>query len=270
MPFLNRKDIQLYYELYGNGPVLMLIAGLASDSQSWLPVVDALAQQFSVLLLDNRGVGRSTQECEISVSLMAEDCAALVRHLGLSRVSLLGHSMGGMVALECARCHPDLVERLLLAATAAHNTDRNNLLFLDWADRYEAGHDRAAWFRGILYWIFTERFFENKPLLDASLSYLLNYPWPQLPQAFRQQVQAIADFDATPWLGQVAVPTCVLAGGQDLLMPLEHSTYLAQQLPNAVLKVVTDAAHSVHSEQPEAFVQFVVDFCQGEVDAFCA
>ena len=269
MPFLNHRAIQLYYEQYGSGPPLLLVAGLASDSQSWLPVVEGLAEQFTVILLDNRGVGRSNQECEISVSLMADDCAALIRHLGYQRVALTGHSMGGMIAMELSRQYPDLVDRLVLVATAAKNTVRNNLLFQDWADWYESGHDRAAWFRTVLYWILTKRFFENQPLLDASLDYLLKYPWPQSPQAFRQQVQAIADFDATSWLGLISAPTLVLAGEQDLLMPPGDAEYLVQQLPNAVLQVLPGAAHSVQTEQPEAFVQAVVNFCRGEADAFC-
>lgn len=168
--------------------------------------------------------------------------------------------MGGMIALELARLHPDLVDRLMLVATAAKNSARNNLLFHDWADWYETGSNRAAWFRTVLYWIFTERFFEEKALLEGSLEYLLGYPWPQSPQGLRKQVEAIARFDATSWLEQIVAPTCVQAGEHDLLMPLESSTSLVQQLPNAVLEVVKGAAHSVQTEQPEAFVRTVVNF----------
>ena len=260
MPFLDHDGIQLYFEQHGSGPPLLLLAGLASDSRSWPAVLPGLAERFTLILLDNRGVGRSSQDCAISISLMADDCAALIRHLGLTRVNLLGHSMGGMVALECARRHPELVERLLLAATAARNPVRNNLLFLDWADLYDAGYDRAAWFRGILYWIFTERFFQNSAMVDMVLMYLLSYPWPQSAAAFRQQVQALAYFDATLWLGRITTPVLVLAGEQDLLLPLENSEYLAQQLPNAVLTVLQDAPHSLQTDQPEQFVRAVVDF----------
>lgn len=264
MPFLNHKGIPLYYEQHGSGPPLLLIAGLASDSQSWLPAIEGLVKQFTVILLDNRGVGRSTQECEISITLMADDCAALVRHLGYQRVAVAGHSMGGMIAMELARLHPDLVDRLVLVATAARNTMRNNLLFQDWADWYEAGSNRAAWFRTVLYWILTEHFFENQALLDASLDYLLQYPWPQSPQGFRKQIEAIAGFDATQWLGEVMIPTCVLAGESDLLMPPECSAVLARQLPDARLQIVKGAAHSVQTEQPEAFVKTVLEFLGGQ------
>ncbi|ACD96098.1 alpha/beta fold hydrolase [Trichlorobacter lovleyi] len=260
MPFLDHDGIQLYFEQHGSGPPLLLLAGLASDSRSWPAVLPGLAERFTLILLDNRGVGRSSQDCAISISLMADDCAALIRYLRLTRVSLLGHSMGGMVALECARRHPELVERLLLAATAARNPVRNNLLFQDWADLYDAGCDRAVWFRSLLYWIFTERFFEDQRLLQLTLEYLLNYPWPQSAAAFRQQIRAIAAFDARGWLGQLNVPTCVLAGELDRLMPLEQSNDLVRQLPDAVLTVLQGAPHSLQTEQPELFVRAVVDF----------
>lgn len=260
MPFFTHNDIALYYERHGSGPPLLLIAGLASDSQSWLPVLPELAARYTVIVLDNRGVGRSTQDCENSITLMADDCAALLQHLGYGRVWVAGHSMGGMVALELGRRYPQLVEGLLLVATTVRNPARNNLLFNDWADQLEAGHDRAAWFRMILCWILTERFFDNSQLLEATLTYLLSYPWPQAPAAFRQQVQAIAAFDASPWLSELAIPTCVLAAEQDILLPLEHAQALVRQLPGASLKIIKGAAHSLHTEQPQAFVTAVTDF----------
>ncbi len=260
MPFLLHDGIELYYEQHGSGPPLLLIAGLASDSQSWLPVVAALAQQFTVILPDNRGVGRSTQECAISVELMAHDCAALIHYLGHGQVAVVGHSMGGMVAMALAHRYPQLVACLVLVAAVARNSTRNNLLFCDWADRLEAGERRAAWFRTILAWILTEQFFDNRQLLDATLTYLLSYPWPQLPAAFRHQVQAIAAFDATPRLRELTMPTRVLAGEHDILMPLEHAEYLARQIPGASLGIIKGAAHSLHTEQPQAFISAVTDF----------
>lgn len=260
MPFLSPDGIELYYEQHGSGPPLLLIAGLASDSQSWLPVLPDLAARYTVIVFDNRGVGRSTQDCENSISLMADDCAALIHQLGYTQVPVVGHSMGGMIAMELARRYPQLVERLLLVATTARNSARNNLLFCDWADRLEAGTDRAAWFRTILVWILTEHFFDNRQLLEATLTYLLSYPWPQAPTAFRQQVQAIAAFDATPWQRELAMPTRVLAAEQDVLMPLEHAECLARQIPGASLGIIKGAAHSLHTEQPQAFVTAVTDF----------
>jgi len=240
----------------------MLIAGLASDSQSWLPVLAELSAQYTLVLMDNRGVGRSSQDCPISIELMADDCVALMRHLGLERASLLGHSMGGMVAFEVALRNPALVDRLLLVATTACNSARNNLLFADWADRYESVQERAAWFRSVLSWILTEDFFENKQVLDGALVYLLAYPWPQSTAAFRRQTGAIAGFNAKDRLDLLTPPTCVIAGEQDILLPLYCSEELANRIPGAKLVVIKGAAHSIHSEQPGKFVREILHFIE--------
>jgi pimeloyl-ACP methyl ester carboxylesterase len=262
MAYFEHDGVTLYYELHGSGPPLMLIAGLASDSQSWLPVVDELAKQFTLILLDNRGVGRSTQDCPISIDLMADDCSALIHHLGMSKVSLLGHSMGGMVAMECAHRYPDMVDRLLLAATTACNSARNKLLFRDWADWYAADYNRPAWFRSLLTWIFTERFFDNQQMVDGSLLYLLNYPWSQSADAFRKQVEAIAAFDATDWLGTLAVPASIIVGSEDILLPPACSKLLSELIPAASLSVIEGASHSIHMEQPQLFIREIVTFLQ--------
>lgn len=262
MPLLNHQDLVLYYELHGSGPPLLMIAGLASDSQSWLPVLPALAAQYTVILLDNRGVGRSTQQCETSIELMAEDGLALLSHLGLQRAHLVGHSMGGMVALEMALRSPEQVQSMVLLASAACNSSRNNLLFADWADATAKGSDQAAWFRSILTWILTERFFDQSEMVDAVLTYLLAYPWPQSTLAFRAQVEALARYDATDRLGQVTVPTCVIAGEEDILLPLHHSEQLAQGIPGAVLQIIKQAAHSVHTEQPVSLTAALVGWLE--------
>jgi pimeloyl-ACP methyl ester carboxylesterase len=107
MPTLRNGDVDLYYELRGNGRPLLLVAGLASDQAFWYPALDALVARRQVILVDNRGAGRTTPaDAPASISDMAGDCAALLRHLALSRVDVAGHSMGGMIAQELALRFP--------------------------------------------------------------------------------------------------------------------------------------------------------------------
>jgi len=260
MIFHSNDNIPLYFELRGSGPPLLLIAGLASDSRSWLSVVDALAESYTLIMPDNRGVGRSCQECPTSVELMADDCHALVRHLGLEKVSLLGHSLGGMIAISYACRYPGSLDKLILAATSPRNSPRNNLLFSDLASACSADRDRAAWFRSIFTWIFTEQFFEDRQVVDGAVRYLLEDPWPQSPQAFRRQIEAIAAWDGTAELAGITAPTCVIAGDRDLLFPLEYSARLTRQIPGASLKVIDGGAHSIHTERPDEFVRSVREF----------
>lgn len=264
MPVLKHEAIELYYELHGSGPPLMLLAGLASDSQSWLTILPDLKKIFTLILLDNRGVGRSTQDCEISISLMADDAMALLNHLGIEKVSLLGHSMGGMVAQEFAVRYSGMLEKLVLASSTVRNLARNNRLFDDWATARETEVDQAAWFRTVFAWIFTDMFFENDQRVDDVIRYLLSYPWPQTAQGFRKQAQAIAAFEGTFLLRQITAPTLVVAAELDILMPLKASIALAGEIPGAQLTVIEQAAHSVHTEQPEAFVRQISTFLQGD------
>lgn len=97
MPNTVINGVDLYYEIHGKGMPLMLVAGLASDSQSWKPIIGDLSRHYLVITTDNRGVGRTKpQNIGISIQQIADDCIALIRHLGSSSVNLLGHSMGGL------------------------------------------------------------------------------------------------------------------------------------------------------------------------------
>jgi len=261
MPHLQSGEIELYYEVHGAGPPLLLIAGLASDSQSWGPVLPELAARYRVIVPDNRGCGRTRpRESGVSITAMADDCMALVRHLGLEKVSLLGHSMGGFVAQECAVRFPGMVDRLILAATSSRNSARNNLLFSDWASALEGGSAPEPWFRNIFYWIFSQGFFEDTGTVTAAARCAVEYPYPQSAAAFRGQVEALAVFDGRRALSRIGAKTLVIGGGEDLLFPARECLALAQAIPGASLTMIDGAGHSIHMENPRAFVTAVVDF----------
>jgi pimeloyl-ACP methyl ester carboxylesterase len=261
MPTATVGEVQLYYEIHGEGAPLMLIAGLASDSQSWQPVLNDLAAHHLVISPDNRGVGRTIpQDVESSVQHIASDCMGLLRHLGLSSVNLLGHSLGGFVALDMAVRYPQYIDKLILAATAPSNSERNNALFARWALDRSAGMDMAAWFRGIFPWLFTSNFMADDEKVAEAVRLAVEYPYPQSHVAFRRQVEAIAAFDASKELPRISAKTLVLGGREDLLYPPEVSVALAQGIPGASLKLIDEAAHSIHMEQAAAFGRHVIDF----------
>lgn len=261
MPKTLLNGIDLYYETHGKGTPLMLIAGLVSDSQSWVSVINDLSRHCFVITPDNRGVGRSMpQDTELSIRQITDDCVALIRHLGFSSVNLLGHSMGGFVALDLALRYPDCVNRLILAGTSASNSRRNNALFSDWASCLESGMDSGQWFRNMFYWIFSRRFFENDVAVNDAVRFAIDYPYPQSAVAFRNQVKAIAGYDGTEDLSRICSKTLVISGKEDLLFPTEVGAGLARAIPGVDFSVIDSAAHSMHVEQPKAFTDCVLDF----------
>ncbi|NOX87352.1 MAG: alpha/beta hydrolase [Chlorobi bacterium] len=243
----------------------MLVAGLASDSQSWQPIVKDLSRHYRVITFDNRGAGRTRpQNIETSIQDIAGDCIALIRHLGLSSVNLLGHSMGGFVALDCAIRYPEYVSKLILAGTSAFNSERNNALFHDWISYIESGMNPELWFRNIFYWIFSKRFFEDKEALNTAIRFAMEYPYPQTAIAFKNQVNAIKEFNCTGNLPGITSKTMVICGKEDLLFPPEESARVLQAIPEALFAFVEQAAHSIHVEKPGEFVNLVQKFVESD------
>ncbi len=261
MPNVKLNHIDLYYEIHGKGKPLMLIAGLASDSQSWQPVIETLSRHYLIITPDNRGSGRTTpHEIKISIQDIADDCYALITHLGLSSVNILGHSMGGFVAIDLVSRYPGFFNKLILAGTSASNPARNNVLFSDWASYLETGMNLKLWFRNMFYWIFSAHFFKDREAVNYAEKYAVEYPFPQSIVAFRNQVKAIARFNATKELSELMTKTLVIGGKEDLLFPPEVCAGLAQAIKGAELTLIAGAAHSIHIEQPQAFTNCILDF----------
>lgn len=128
MPSVRVRDIDIYYEIHGDGPPLVLIGGLGVDLTVFAPFTERLARTFRVLTFDNRGAGRtSTPDVPYSIPMMAGDTNALMEALGLPRAHVVGLSMGGRIAIELAAGRPDRVDRLVLISTTATGTGRLHL-----------------------------------------------------------------------------------------------------------------------------------------------
>ncbi|MFO1413021.1 MAG: alpha/beta hydrolase [Burkholderiales bacterium] len=260
MPTLRRDGVELYYEVRGTGKPLLLIAGLAADQAFWLPSLPALSAARQVILLDNRGSGRTTPlDAPTGMAEMAADAAALLAHLDLGRADVVGHSMGGMIAQELALRAPAQVDRVVLAATAPVVDARNNALFASWASLFPQ-IDRAAWFRNLYFWVLSARFFADPKTVAGLLQLATSYPYQQTPLALTRQVEAIAQFDVTARLSSLAARTLVLAGTEDLLFPVAQSAAFAKSIPHATFVAVEGAAHSFPAEIPQVFTQEVLKF----------
>lgn len=118
-------DIEVYYEIRGEGPPLVFVGGLGVDLTVFEPFTDQLARSFRVITFDNRGAGRTDKpDVPYSIPMMAEDTIGLMDALAIPRAHLVGVSMGGRIAMELAADHPSRVDRLVLISTAATGTGR--------------------------------------------------------------------------------------------------------------------------------------------------
>ncbi len=256
-------NTEIYYEVYGEGNPVLLIAGLASNSVSWGSVTQELAKKHRVIVFDNRYCGRTkTTESDLNVNIMANDAKSLLEYLCIDKLDIVGHSMGGIIALELVQLIPDKVNKVIAAACPHKISARNTALFNSWLELKNAGITARLWFENIFYWILTLDFFEDKELLKTALDFSENYPFNQTAQALGKQVQALNDFNFGENLSKIDAKVLVIAGEKDILIPIEECRILARSLENSQFKIIPDAAHSLHSEKPLEFVRVIEDFLQ--------
>jgi len=261
MPTVKINNIDCYYEIHGQGRPLVLIAGLGSDSQSLEPALTEFAKQFKVIVFDNRGIGRTKYPQEsFDISVMAQDVVGLIDELGLGKVDILGHSMGGYIAQEVAIKHPERINKLVLASISAFTSERNKFLFTNMLRFLEEGIEYELFLREFFFWIFTPEFFNNNVNVDSAIKYLLDYPYPITLDGFRRQVEAINKFTSLDRLDRVKAETLVIAGEKDILITSEEAKVLSNKIVNVKLVFLENAAHSIHMEETESFVKCIIDF----------
>lgn len=264
MPTVRLGGIDLYFETHGDGSPLLCLAGLASDSQSWLPVIPALSARHRLILPDNRGAGRTrTNGAPIGLDGMAADAIALLDHLGLDRVDVLGHSMGGFLALLLARDHPERVDRLILAGTSVAPSHRNKVLLSDLLALRLSGIDRQLWWRVFFQWMFAPSFFRDEAAVAEAARLAVTYPHAQSDEDFAAQLRAASDRRRLNGFERIAAKTLILCGAHDILFRPEDSVGGFAPLADARTVILPDAAHSLHWDDPAGFAAAVLDFLAG-------
>jgi len=268
MAYAEVRGLNMYYEVEGDGPPLVLIMGLSANTEWWDPEeVATFGRHFRLLMFDNRDAGRTTGPPEprpYSIKDMADDTAALMDHVGISRAHVMGMSMGGMIAQELVLNYPDRVDRLILGCTSPGQSmgvppgpevmaqlleSREGMSLAEVAQRLVKVLFSPEWVA------------DNQEQLAVALERLGSHPISQ--QGYQRQLMAISMFDAGPRLGEIKAPTLVLHGTKDILVPPKNGEILAERIPGARLDLFDGAAHGFKTEQPERFREAVVDFLEG-------
>jgi len=260
MPLARVNDIDLNYKLEGDGEeTIVLINGLADDLESWvLQMDDFLAAGYRVLRLDNRGIGASTKPAgPYSSRMLADDAKALVDALGVTDFHLMGVSMGGMIAQEYALAYPGDLRSVTLGCTYAAPGPFCSRMFAMWADMAPVLGVPFI-MRDVTLWAFTLPFFDNGGADLAEFETAMRY-MDQPVHAYLAQLAVIQNHDTTDRLGQITTPALVLAGEEDILIPVALSRRLHDQIPGSQW-ATTRGGHACLWEHPAEFNQTFLDF----------
>src|SRR5438477_9021311 len=248
MPKINRDGVQIYYEVHGSGPPLILTHGYSSTSEMWQGQVEALAKQHKLVLWDMRGHGRSDYPADAgaySEALTIADIAALLDAIGTERAIVGGLSLGGYMSLAFYRAHPERVRALLIIDTGPgfkkdDARDAWNKRAHDTGDRFER--------EGLEVLKSASR--ERSGVTHRNASGLARAARGMLTQRDARVIES---------LPEINVPSLVVVGADDTPF-LAASDYMEAKIPGAAKVVIPAAGHAVNIDQPQAFIDAVLPF----------
>ncbi len=258
----------IYYELRGDAenPPLVMLRGLARTLSHWVGVHEQLARRFRVVLLDNRGVGRSrASKLPFSTANMAQDVVRVLDDAGIERAHVFGTSLGGMIAQRLAIEHPRRVNRLVLGCTTpgGHEAEQARWSTVARLVRAHLSSPKAAIDAqgGIL---LSAQFVREHPeVLERWVALDKRLPVPKLVLAY--QVAAALSHNTAGELQRIAAPTLVVSADRDELVPQSNSRLLARRIRGAELAWIRGAAHDFPTERPTETAHMVAEFLLEDV-----
>lgn len=242
----------LYWESTGTGTPVLLIHGLGLSGGAWWRTVDALSPTLRVITFDHRGIGRSKSLMPaFTTEAMADDAASILDELGLDSAHVYGISLGGMVAQQLALRHPERIRSLVLGATQpggrrAVYADAEVMAFF--RRRSQLGKEEAAW-ASVEFNYGPRCRAEHPDRIAEDIERRLEQPFNA--QAYRAQLFAAAMHNCYARLDRIEVPTFVVHGAHDRVIPAANAHLMAERLPNCRLTVLEDSGHLYPTEAPE-------------------
>ena len=264
MPFCQCDEVSLYYEVHGDGFPLLLVAGLGGGSWSWYGQVPYFKQRYRTISFDNRGAGRSSlPEGPYRMEQLADDARCLLDHLEIEKTFVLGLSMGGMIIQELALMIPQRIQAMFLGCTHAGGaamTPPTRAVMDILVDH--AGLTQQQVLEKNVPIFFSETCREQRPEVIAAYNRVQLTAPLQPEEAFRAQLAAIRTYDVSARISRLEVPTMIVTGSEDVLIPPVNARSLAELLPHAELVVIPGAGHALHAECRERLNHLADGFFQ--------
>lgn len=243
MPIMKVGDINMYYEILGEGEPLLILQGMGVEITSAYGVINEFAKNYKVIAVDNRGVGRTDMpDSPYSIEMMAEDTVGLLDEIGIEKAHFLGTSMGSRIAQVIAVKYPKKVKSLILNVAAASFPDSLKVI--------------------------TDASLENpdlreKMIEESGIIFIQKYP-PN-PESFIRQVKAVRDFDGRKQLKRIKAPTLIVNGTKDQFVPMELTEELVEGIKGSKL-VLVEEDHFFAAIKPELLIKPSIYFLE-ELDA---
>jgi pimeloyl-ACP methyl ester carboxylesterase len=258
------QGCKLHYKVEGRGEPALFIQGVGLHKDGWLPQTQELKSSFQCVTFDNRGIGLSQPPgCALTVAQMAQDALAVMDSAGISSAHLVGHSLGGAVAIQTALNAPNRVRSLALLCTSARGSDATRptpkMVWLGLRSRVGTRRMRSHAFLQI---VMPPEYLaaHDSDTLAERLQPFFGHALCDTPDIVMPQLKALRDFSAGASLGELTgIPTIVLSAAHDLIFPPDRGRRLASAIPGARYVEIANAAHGVTLQAPETVNRLLLE-----------
>ena len=270
--FTRENGVVIYYELISDadnsGDLCILLGGLTRDHTIWRKLVPLLRRHYQLLILDNRDVGKSTSSfnSEYEITDMAEDVAELVKKLNLPPAHVVGHSMGGFMAIHLAAKHPELIKTLTLCSTTEKQVPagveylKTRIRLIDSQPGSTATTASKEDVMAVMDKIYSAEILLDKNFVKEIILHETSNPNPQSGTSFKRQAKACIQHDASSLLTDILCPVLVVTGEKDNYYTPEVAKILASKIKNARVVIIPHSGHIIQLEQPVLFYDALNNF----------
>jgi pimeloyl-ACP methyl ester carboxylesterase len=256
---------QIAYRRTGNGRPLVVLNGFGATSADWDPsFIDRLASSNQIILLDNRGIGRSTDNGQpFDIAKLADDAARVIEMLGIERVNVLGWSMGGFIALTFALQHPGLITKLILLSTDPGGPDADRASAAVWSQLIDMSGTPHQQARRLLSLLFpsdvAEAIYREFGDIVAAARAQLS---PDLVDRQAAAMDAWHRIGVGDRLRQMNLPVLIATGTADIVIPPSNALKLVNAIPGAWLAQFDGGGHAFMAQYPRPLADLVNSFLE--------
>src|SRR6185369_1598877 len=251
---------RLHWETHGSGDPVLLIMGLGSNAYGWHRTIPWLAERYETIAFDNRGTGRSDAPAgEYTIAQMAADAAAVLDAAGHRTALVVGASLGGMIAQRFALTHAERVRSLVLLCTTPGGRNAVRASDAVMAGLVSGGENPDDVYRKNAWFLYGDETRTRHPdRIEEDIVYRAKIRTP--PTGYFGQLRAAMGHDTFEELPALAVPTLVVHGDADLLVPTDNGKLLAGRIPKAELALLPGAGHMLQADAGDAVREAVLGF----------
>ncbi len=271
MAILNFKGRNIYYDVKGEGKPFLILNGIMMSTKSWEPFVETFTQNNTLIRLDfiDQGQSDRLQSSIYTQDIQVQIIESLLKSLKLKKVSIVGISYGGEVAIQFAIKHPNLVDRLVLFNTTPYTSPWLAEIGYKW-NSIGKTRNGQTYYQATIPAIYSPSFYEQKLdwMKKREQILLPIFSNPEFLDAMERLTNSAEHYDVRNELNLITAPTLIVAADEDYLTPMNNQKVLHEMIKNSDLVILPGVGHASMYEKPLLFVTLVLGFINAKETHF--